>query len=291
LRIAGRLKPELVHLNGFREGAIAWPCPSVVVAHSCVLSWWHATKGEWPTGKRWSAYADAAAAGIDAATAWVAPTNAFRRSIEQIYRPRQAGFVIANGIPPRELSSVTKQAMILASGRIWDDGKNLLALAEVAQELPWPVHIAGAGPADDDGLPRRNVTWLGEIAHADLRRHMQTSAIYAAPALYEPFGLGILEAAQAGCALVLSDIDSLRELWDGAALHVPPGDAERLRRILQRLCRQTSLRHHLQKAAASRARHYSIEQMLSRYVELYRRVLAPARRHRPETPEDAEAAA
>ena len=37
---------------------------------------------------------------------------------------------------------------------------------------------------------------------------------------YEPFGLAVLEAAQAGCALLLSDIPTFRELWDGAALFV-----------------------------------------------------------------------
>ena len=34
------------------------------------------------------------------------------------------------------------------------------------------------------------------------------------PARYEPFGLSILEAALSGCALVLGDLPSLRELWD-----------------------------------------------------------------------------
>ena len=43
-------------------------------------------------------------------------------------------------------------------------------------------------------------------------------------ARYEPFGLAVLEAAQAGCALVLSDIPTFRELWNGAAQFVPPGD-------------------------------------------------------------------
>ena len=51
------------------------------------------------------------------------------------------------------------------------------------------------------------------------------AAIYALPARYEPFGLSVLEAAQHGCALVLGDIDSLRENWDGAALFVDPDDA------------------------------------------------------------------
>ena len=50
------------------------------------------------------------------------------------------------------------------------------------------------------------------------------ATVYAAPSLYEPFGLAPLQAALHGCALVLSDIGSFRELWDGCAEFVPPGD-------------------------------------------------------------------
>ena len=51
---------------------------------------------------------------------------------------------------------------------------------------------------------------------------MARTAVFVSPALYEPFGLAVLEAAQAGCALVLSDIPTFRELWDGVALFVAP---------------------------------------------------------------------
>ena len=63
------------------------------------------------------------------------------------------------------------------------------------------------------------------------------ASVFASVSRYEPFGLAVLEAAQAGCALVLSDIPTFRELWDGAALFVPPEDpvalAEALRNTLQ----------------------------------------------------------
>ncbi len=51
------------------------------------------------------------------------------------------------------------------------------------------------------------------------------SSVFASCARYEPFGLAVLEAAQAGMALVLSDIPSLREIWDGAAMFADPRDA------------------------------------------------------------------
>ena len=97
-----------------------------------------------------------------------------------------------------------------------------------------------------------------------------TAAIFAAPARYEPFGLGILEAAASGCALVLGDIPSLRENWDGAALFVPPDDAVAWRTTLSCLIACDSRRETLGAAARKRALVFARERMAARYAELYR---------------------
>jgi glycosyltransferase involved in cell wall biosynthesis len=67
---------------------------------------------------------------------------------------------------------------------------------------------------------------LGSLSMVDLREEYAACGLFASAALYEPFGLAALEAAHAGTALVLSDIPTHRELWDGAAVFVPPRDAE-----------------------------------------------------------------
>lgn len=283
LRIAKRVKPDLVHLNSFREGALAWPCPAIVVAHSCVLSWWEATRGRRPDEARWRTYAQAVAEGLNAASAWIAPTQAFRRTIQSVYAPTQFGHVVANGVAPVIAALSGKDDAILASGRIWDGGKNLMALAEIAPALAYPVQIAGAGVEKSAAPNVSNVEWLGELGHADLRNRMQRAAIYAAPAFYEPFGLGVLEAAAAGCALVLSDIPSLKELWDAAAVYVPPGDAAALRATLRQVCEDETLRRYLQCAAATRARHYTLQRMVAGYMNLYESLLFPPRPARRRT--------
>jgi glycosyltransferase involved in cell wall biosynthesis len=102
-----------------------------------------------------------------------------------------------------------------------------------------------------------------------LLAQMQRAAIFVAPALYEPFGLGILEAAGCGCALVLSDITTLRELWRDAALFVEPGDACAVRDALNALCRDDGMRARLGAAARQRARRYSSVSMVRSYQRLY----------------------
>jgi glycogen(starch) synthase len=42
LRLEDRVRPDLIHLNGYAHGALPWSAPKVMVGHSCVLSWWRA---------------------------------------------------------------------------------------------------------------------------------------------------------------------------------------------------------------------------------------------------------
>ena len=115
---------------------------------------------------------------------------------------------------------------------------------------------------------------LGVLTPAEMAERLGASAIYAAPARYEPFGLGILEAAASGCALVLGDIPSLRENWDGAALFAPPNDAGAWRTTLSCLIACDSRRETLGTAARRRALAFSRERMATRYAELYCELLS-----------------
>jgi glycosyltransferase involved in cell wall biosynthesis len=271
LSIARRVRPDIIHLNSYREAVFDWPAPVVVVAHSCVWSWWQACRGGEPDDARWHRYKEAAAAGLAAADIWCAPSEAFRRTTEALYRVRTPGRLIRNGANLRA-TVYEPEPFILAAGRLWDEAKNLSALAAIAPDLDWPVRVAGpvAAPGSDERRPDgANLTWLGNLSRSELTAQMQQAAIFAAPALYEPFGLSVLEAAACGCALVLSDIATLRELWHGAALFVPARDRDAWRKALQQVARDHALRAQLQRAALMRAYHYSLDAMVDAYREVY----------------------
>jgi glycosyltransferase involved in cell wall biosynthesis len=270
-----RVQPDIVHLNSYREANFNWHAPTLVVAHSCVNSWALACHdGAWLSEPRWQRYSALAAGGLDRADAWVAPTRAFRKVVQELYRPRVRGMTILNGIEASAEKASEKKCFILAAGRMWDAAKNLAVLAEAGSDLDWPVFVAG-GAAGSAGKLRSGIELLGELSHLELGRRMQRAAIFVSPARYEPFGLSVLEAAQAGCALVLSDIPTFRELWDGAARFVPCGDAGGLRDALRRLCADARLRTKLQQAAFRRAQRYSMRQMADTYARLYRSLLSP----------------
>jgi glycogen synthase len=89
------------------------------------------------------------------------------------------------------------------------------------------------------------------------------------PAVYEPFGLAPLEAALAGAALVLSDIPSLREVWNDAAIYVPPRDPSALADAVNSLIRQPQRRAACADAARHRAACYTAQRMARSYYGVY----------------------
>ena len=278
LELEARLTPDVVHLNGYCHGALPWRAPTLMVAHSCVLSWWRAVFGE-PAPMRYRRYRDEVARGIAAAAALVAPTRAMLDAISEHYGGVGPALrrVVPNAADPERFRPGSKELYVLAAGRIWDQAKNIAALADVAPRVGCPIFAAGNTRHPEGG--RRSVRplfALGRLAPEELMRWMASAAIYALPARYEPFGLSILEAALSGCALVIGDIPSLRETWDGAALFVPPDDGVALERALSRVVEDGALRTRLAASARQRALRFSPRRMARRHLAMYHHLIAAA---------------
>jgi glycosyltransferase involved in cell wall biosynthesis len=135
------------------------------------------------------------------------------------------------------------------------------------------------GP-DDQTVALQHVIPLGNLGPTAMRRRLSLAAVFVSLAIYEPFGLAIVEAALSGCALVLSDIPTFRELWDGAALFCAPQDALEARAAIRRLTEDRELRVELAAAAQRRALGYTAEACAESTLAVYRRVLGGAARRR-----------
>jgi len=277
LDVAAQVKPDVVHLNQFAYGGLPFRAPTVVVGHSCVMSWWAACRQDAPPAG-WERYRREVTHGLQVADAVVAPTQAMLAALEHHYGPFSEARVIYNGRDAAERTPLPKEPLVLAAGRLWDAAKNVAALEAVAPRLPWAVVVAGDGRPASEGKPEPGRAHaLGKLLPTVLDGWFRRAAIYALPARYEPFGLSVLEAAQAGCALVLGDIESLRELWEGCALFVPPEDDAALEGALQELIASPKRRELLAARARERARAYTPERMAAQYAALYRELAAAKR--------------
>jgi glycosyltransferase involved in cell wall biosynthesis len=255
LELQSEFRADVIHLSGYSHAALAWNAPVIVTAHSCVCSWWRAVYG-CAAGEEWNEYRRRVTEGLRRANAITAPSQFMAEALCKEYElPITNIDVIYNFSRVGAKPEMTKQRLILAAGRIWDKAKNLQMLEEIAGKLAWRLQVADSLPYDE------------------LQRAMSRASIFAHPALYEPFGLAVLEAAKNRCSLVLSDIASLRELWDGAAIFIDPGDPDRWIFELNRLSVSNEQRRGLASRAAARARCYRLARAVRQYLAVYRRTL------------------
>ena len=268
---------DLVHLHSPAFAVAAtFGCPVVATNHSCVGTWWAAVQGgELPPDLRWRAAL--VGEGLRRADLVLAPSRAYAADVAAIYGLTGVPLAVHNGRAATHVDASTAAAehdAVFTAGRLWDSGKNIAALDATAALLPWPVRAAGdiAGP-DGSRMTFSHIDLLGRQPEAAIRAHLADRPIYVAPARFEPFGLAVLEAAQAGCALVLNDIATFRELWEGAALFVDADDARALAAAVCTLIEDRAGRRGLGEAARAHARHYTLAAMVEATVAAYARCL------------------
>jgi glycosyltransferase involved in cell wall biosynthesis len=254
----------------FLAGAsFAQPC--IAVQHSCVASWWAAVK-EGPLDAEFGWRRDLVQQGLHQAAAVVAPSVAFASETSRIYGvPTSA---VHNGRSPVWTRAIPQGEFVFTAGRLWDEGKNVAVLDAAAARLRVPFQAAGAveGP-NGARIKLGHIDALGSLSDTRLAGVFAARPIYASAALYEPFGLSVLEAAQAGCALVLSDIPTHREIWGGAAIFVPASSPNAFASAIGDLIEDVDEREQLGRLAAARAAHYTPARMARGMADIYARVI------------------
>lgn len=268
---------KLLQLNCYGPALRRFDLPVLLVAHSCVHTWWRATRGGDPDAG-WQCYRECVIHALATADRVVLPTAAHLRATGECYEEvnlNGRARVIHNGI---DASCWTVERLpgrfVLGVGRAWDEARNLRHLASIAPALDCPTLIAGEGNFGRAG-GARNLVRLGRLPRRELKQYFRRAAAFVHPAGYEPFGLVVLEAALCGCPLVLGDIPTLRELWHGAAVFVKPGDGRALCRELERLLDDPALRERLSSAARGRAHRYGAASMAAAYAEEYKQLTSP----------------
>ena len=243
----------------------------VAVQHSCVRTWWQSVRqGALPSDLAWRS--EMVACGLNAVDAVVAPTAAFARQTELAYElPLPVGSV-HNGRTHKAVSARASEDVVLTVGRLWDHGKNVGVLDRAAASIDTPLEAVGPlrGP-NGTAVQLDHLRTTGPLSSEEVTARLAARPIFASSALYEPFGLSVLEAAQAGCALVLSDIATFRELWDGAAILVDALDAHGFADAFDALLRDPARREELGRSARTRAQRYTPAATARGMLQVYER--------------------
>lgn len=212
--------------------------------------------------------------GLARAAAVIAPSAAFAAEVQETYRLFARPLAVHNGRTAPALAAGPLHDCVLTAGRLWDTSKNVATLDRAAAYLGVPFKAAGSvkGP-NGEVVSFENLHAAGLLDAAALAACYAARPVFASAALYEPFGLAVLEAAQAGCPLVLSDIPTFRDIWGDSAIFVDPLDARGFSEAIDELIGNVPFRLAQGERARARAGRYTTAAMAAGMDAAYRQLL------------------
>jgi len=169
---------------------------------------------------------------LDNAKVVISPSDFLRNKIVKVYPrlDRKKIIIIPNGIDIEKFRPQSKRKIIFSSGRLLrSKGFQHLIKAVSDEDIKWEVHIAGDGPMMNElkQLAERSKTkiifhgWLDNNGK-EYKDLLEQASIFCLLSKYESFGMVLLEAMLAGCAVITSNSSGCVEIINGSGLVVPP---------------------------------------------------------------------
>lgn len=163
--------------------------------------------------------------------------------------------------------------------------KGLHILMEAAQGIDYPIVIVGAGPIEQElkaqaaQLGLRNIHFLGHLPDEDKVALLTLcyGVVFPSHLRSEAFGISLLEGAMYGKPMISSEIGTgttFINIADQTGLVVPPSDPVALRQAMRYLWEHPEEAADMGKRAEERYwKHFTAEQMVKSYVDLYRELV------------------
>jgi glycosyltransferase involved in cell wall biosynthesis len=181
----------------------------------------------------------------------------------------------------RERYGVSPPYLVAASARNWRT-KNLegalQAVELVRRESNVRFQIVVYGPSagleaagGEVAWPALNLRRTGYMAPKDLAALFRHARAFVMPAVYEGFGLPVLEAMACGCAVITSNAGSLAEVAGNGAQVFAPQDAVGMASAISGLLLSREELDHWKAAAQRRAADFSWDKAARETISVYHR--------------------
>jgi glycosyltransferase involved in cell wall biosynthesis len=290
-----RERPDLVHIPHYVIPALA-PPPVVATVHD-VIQLFYPPRSRPMLASLYMRVDQRSA--LRRARSVITVSRTSRRDIVNLFRsdPKRLD-VVPNGVeeglkdrPAEELLGEVKSryalrlplVLVVANDK---PHKNLdvvlraFHLARRSHGLPAQLVLVG-GVGEDHRLARRaehmglkdQIRCLGRIPQSHLHALYHLSAVLLHMALYEGFGLPVLEAMRVGVPVITSNIGAMREIGDGAARMVNPLDQTEIASALNRVLVDDPERKRMVDAGHRRADSLTWERTIEGTLDSYRKAL------------------
>ncbi len=155
------------------------------------------------------------------------------------------------------------------------------AFEQVAKRFPGAyLYLVGDGPERGLFEQQAHMSRCGEHIHfagfqIEPRSWMLAADVFVLASRRESFGLVLIEAREAGCAIVATDVDGIAEALDGgkAGLLVPPRDPRALANALCALLGNEQERMHWQERARRGIEAFHVSVMAAEMQQVYEDLL------------------
>ena len=167
--------------------------------------------------------------------------------------------VVPNGHWPLRRFGEERRHRILVVARMFPrKGIQHFIDAVAGMDNGWEMVIAGDGPyrPELEARARRvapKVRFVGFVSPESLRMLYESSRILVFPSIQENFPMVLLEAMDAGCAIVTANAEGCAEVVGDAGIVVPKGDPKGIRDALERLVATPALVEDLSERGVRRA--------------------------------------
>jgi glycosyltransferase involved in cell wall biosynthesis len=121
----------------------------------------------------------------------------------------------------------------------------------------------------DLSLPSKNLILTNYIPVDELIALYDTAELFAFPSLYEGFGLPVLEAMSRGCPVTTSNISSLPEICENAALYANPQNTKDIALSIEKILEDSTLKNKLIRLGKAQAKKFSWDRVALKVIESY----------------------
>jgi glycosyltransferase involved in cell wall biosynthesis len=269
-------QPEVIHTHFIvPSGVLAWALsrrfdvPYVLTAHGSDVPGYNPDRFEWLhalLGPAWRGILDGAA--------FVTSPSRFLADLIRSHGYADPIDIVPNGHHPQPHGGGPRRKQVLVVARMFPrKGVQHFIEAITGLDDDWEFIIAGDGPHREQleaqaRSAASRVRFTGFLDRATLRSLYESSQILVFPSIQENFPMVLLEAMDAGCAIVTTNAEGCAEVVGDAGLVVPKGESQGIRAALERLMHDPGLVERLSARGKRRAAILAWPNIVARYRDL-----------------------
>lgn len=269
-------QPEVIHTHFIvPSGVLAWALsrrfdvPYILTAHGSDVPGYNPDRFEWLhalLGPAWRGILDGAA--------FVTSPSRFLADLIRGHGYADPIDIVPNGHHPQPHGGGPRRKQVLVVARMFPrKGVQHFIEAITGLDDDWEFIIAGDGPHREQleaqaRSAASRVRFTGFLDRATLRSLYESSQILVFPSIQENFPMVLLEAMDAGCAIVTTNAEGCAEVVGDAGLVVPKGESQGIRAALERLMHDPGLVERLSARGKKRAAILAWPNIVARYRDL-----------------------